>query len=168
MKRKLSPDDLLLWQSQLKGVKPLSKTAKSLEESSLPKKHKVPQRRQRPLEMKKSPPFPSGPLQDFGRKELRHLKIDGRLDMHGMTMDQGYNALERFLIQAQERGFKIVLIITGKGALSSENTLRRQLPRWITETALRPLVSFFHAPAKPQDGGQGACYIGVRRRSLKE
>lgn len=95
---------------------------------------------------------------------MRHLKIDGRLDMHGMTLDEGYAALERFLHYAQGQGFKIVLVITGKGAVSAENTLRRQLPRWIQETSLSPLVAFFHAPAKQQDGGQGACYIGVRKR----
>jgi DNA-nicking Smr family endonuclease len=114
---------------------------------------------------KKGGPISSTPLQGFGRKELRHLKIDGRLDLHGMTMDEGYDALERFLIHAQEKRFKIVLIITGKGAVNSENTLRHQMPRWIKERPVRHLVSGFHSPARPQDGGQGACYIGVRKRS---
>ncbi len=165
MKRKLPPEDLHLWQSQLKGVKPLSKRVNILEDTSLPKKLKAPQPQQRSLEIKRDGALPSGPLQDFGRKELRHLKIDGRLDLHGMTLDEGRDALERFLIRAQEKGFKTVLIITGKGAVSSENTLRRQLPRWINEKPLRHLVSGFHSPAKQQDGGQGACYLSVRKRS---
>ena len=164
MKRKLSSEDLHLWQSQLKGVTPLSKTIKAPEKSPLPKKPKVPHPQHRSLEVKKGLPIPSAPPQELGRKELRHLKVDGRLDMHGMTLDEGYAALERFLLYAQDKGFKIVLIITGKGALSAENTLRRQLPRWIQETPLRHLVSSFHASAKQSDGGQGACYIGVRKR----
>lgn len=164
MKRKLGPDDLRLWRSQLKDVKPLSKTVKIPEEPPTPKKHRLPQPQQRSFEVKGGTPFPMTPLQDLGRKELRRLKVEGRLDMHGMTMEEAYEALERFLTRAQEKGFKIVLIITGKGALGSENTLRRQLPRWIQETSLRHLVSSFHSPAKPQDGGQGACYIGVRKR----
>lgn len=164
VKGKLSPEELRLWQIQLKGVKPLSKTEKTQAAALSPKKPKPPQLEPRVLERKQGVSLPSEPLQDFGRKELRHLKIDGRLDMHGMTLNQGHEALERFLVRAQEQGFKIVLIITGKGALSSENTLRHQLPRWIKETHLRHLVTFFHAPAKQQDGGQGACYVGVRKR----
>src|ERR1700722_16220295 len=107
MKRKLSPEELRLWQAQLQGVAPLSKKNKVTEDSSLPKNPK---------------PIPTNQPQSFGRKELRHLKIEGRLDMHGMTMNEGYDALEQFLIRAQEKGFKTVLIITGKGPLSSENT----------------------------------------------
>ena len=162
MKRTLSPDELRLWHNQLKGVKPLSKEEKGQAAALSPQKPKPPQPQSRVLERKQGAPLPVEPLQDFGRKELRHLKIDGRLDMHGMTIDQGHEALERFLVRAQEQGFKIVLIITGKGAVSSENTLRHQLPRWIKETHLRHLVSFFHAPAKKEHGGQGACYLGVR------
>lgn len=164
MKKKIPPEDLQLWKNQLKDVKPLSKEEKRFAELSMPKRPKMPQPRPRSLEASSSVSKPPLPLQDFGRKELRHLKIDGRLDMHGMTMDEGYAALERYLRYAQGQGFKVVLVITGKGALNAENTLRRQLPRWIKETALAQFVSFFHAPAKQQDGGQGACYIGVRKR----
>ena len=164
MKQKLSPEDLRLWKSQLKDVKPLSKKGPIPEEPSLPKKSKPPQPQPRSLERKVSLPPSPAPLQDFGRKELRHLKINGRLDMHGMTKDEAYDALERFLKDAQEKGFKIVLIITGKGALHSENTLRHHLPRWINETPLRHLVSSFHSPAQPQHGGHGACYVGVRKQ----
>lgn len=164
MKRELSPEDLRLWKSQLKEVKPLVTEKKAREEPTLPKKPKSPQPYDRPLERKVGTSLPSIPLQDFGRKELRHLKIDGRLDMHGMTMDEAYDALEQFLVRAQERGFKIVLIITGKGALSAENTLRRQLPRWIKERPVSRLVSTLHHPAKSQDGGQGAFYLGLRKR----
>lgn len=165
MKKKLSLEDLQLWKNQLKDVKPLSKEEKGLKEPSPLKKSKLPPPRPRSLERPFFPVSrPSLPIQDFGRKELRHLKVDGRLDMHGMTLDEGYAALERYLSYAQEKGFKIILVITGKGALSAENTLRHQLPRWIKESAFRHLVSSFQAPAKQRDGGQGACYIGVRKR----
>lgn len=165
MKRKLSPEELHLWKAQLKDVKPLSKTGEIPEEAPAPKRQEPPQLACPSLEKKLTPP--SATIQDLGKREMRRLKIDGRLDMHGMSMDQAHAALEQFLIRAQERGFKIVLIITGKGALSSENTLRYQLPRWIKESSLAQRISSFHAPARPQDGGQGACYIGVRKRIIK-
>jgi DNA-nicking Smr family endonuclease len=47
--------------------------------------------------------------------------------------------------------------------MSSENTLRHQVPRWLKETPLRRLVVSLHHPAKVQDGGTGAFYVEVRR-----
>lgn len=167
MKRKISPEDLRLWQAQLKGVKPLSKAEKTPEAPPLSKEQKSPQHPPRSLEKKLAGPKPALPLQTFGRKERRRLTIGGRLDMHGMSMMEAHEALEKFLNHAQTKGFKIVLVITGKGALTSENTLRHQLPRWIKEPPFVSLIASFHSPAKPQDGGGGACYIGVRKRKVK-
>jgi DNA-nicking Smr family endonuclease len=163
MKRKLSPEELRLWQSQLKDTKPLAKKDKMappppevrIELRPKPKPLQKPSRSSVSL-----PP----PLQDVGKRELRRLKIDGRLDMHGMTQEEAYQALERFLYRARTRGWKFVLIITGKGNLSSENTLRSQLPRWVKETSLASLVTSLHYPAKLQDGGGGAYYLGVRKQ----
>jgi DNA-nicking Smr family endonuclease len=102
-------------------------------------------------------------LPSLGRKEIRRIKIEARFDMHGLTLHTGYEALERFFIGAQERGLKTVLVITGKGSMSAENTLRSQLPRWLQETPLRRFVSSLHHPARLQDGGTGAFYVEVRR-----
>jgi DNA-nicking Smr family endonuclease len=160
MKDKLTPEELHLWKLHMKDVKPLSRKVPQPEKPSAPK-IRVPQKP--PLKrIAKSPPSPVS-LQAFGRKNLRHLKVDARLDMHGMTLEGAYQALEQFLVRAQERGFKTVLVITGKGALSAENTLRHQMPRWLEETHLRHFITGFHHPAKPQDGGPGAFYVGVRR-----
>lgn len=161
MKDKLTPEELRLWKLNVKDVKPLSKKA-------LPKETPPPPKirlSQKPtLQKVPKSSLPVAPLQDFARKDLRHVKIDARLDMHGMTLDQGHQALERFLLKAQERGYKTVLVITGKGSIKTENTLRHQMPRWLEETALRRLITGFHYPAKPQDGGSGAYYVGVRKR----
>ena len=164
MKKTPTPDELKLWKAQLKDVVPLPQEKRVVKKAAVLKAPVDP--RPQPFERRPYAAVPALPPQEFGRKELRHLKVDGRLDMHGMTVDEGYAALERFLHYAQERGFSVVLIITGKGALSAENTLRRQLPRWIAETPLGHLIASFQAPAKQQDGGQGACYLKVRKRSF--
>jgi DNA-nicking Smr family endonuclease len=161
MKRKLSPEDLRLWQSQVQDIKPLPRTRKEPEDPAYPK---VPQPRQRrALKRDLDKPLPLSPPQSFGRKDLRCLQIEARLDLHGMTLEKGYQTLERFLLGAQDRGFKTVLVITGKGSLTAENTLRRHLPQWLEATHLRHLVSSLHHPAKLQDGGAGAFYVGIRR-----
>jgi DNA-nicking Smr family endonuclease len=99
------------------------------------------------------------------RRDVRRIKIDARFDMHGFSLEKGFEALARFLHRAQEKRFKTVLVVTGKGSLSAENTLRRNLPKWAEESPLRDLISALHHPAKIQDGGNGAFYIDVRSRN---
>jgi DNA-nicking Smr family endonuclease len=174
VKQKLPPDDLRLWKINTRDVKPLAKVEQKTEESpdvpSLPKKHTL----TNPARAQKSvAPLPPAPPPSLGRKELRRLKIEARFDMHGLSLKAGYDALEEFLRHAQGKGIKTVLVITGKGSMSAENTLRRQLPRWVEDTPLRQLVSALHHPAKLQDGGSGAFYVEVRRegksrRTVKE
>lgn len=165
MNRKLTPEELRLWKAQLKGVKLLPTTAQPPEKTEQDKiVNKPPVPPNSSLKKKRKEPPSSPPFQSFGRKEVRRMKIDARLDLHGLSLKEGYDTLERFLIHAQERGVKTILVITGKGSLSSENTLRHHLPRWIKETPLQSFVSFLHHPAKPQDGGAGAFYIGVRKK----
>lgn len=160
MKRKLSPEDIKFWKTQMRGVKPLPKTKIELEEPTeipIPKIGLI-------QEKAKRLPLSSAPLY-LGPKKMRHIKIDARLDLHGMTLEEGHDALESFLRRAQQKGFKAVLVITGKGSLSSERTLRRQLPQWLEEPPLRQFVTFLQHPAKQKDGGAGASYVGVKRKS---
>lgn len=161
MKKKLTPEDLKLWENIIKDVKPLHKLKPK--PIAAPKRESIPQNliHVRVTKLRSNSPQP------MSRKEFRHVEIEARLDMHGMTLNDAYQALERFLKRAQENGYRTVLIITGKGALSSENTLRRQLPRWLEEKPFRDLIVSFSHPVKPQHGGQGAFYVRVKRKPLK-
>lgn len=163
MTKKLTPKDRHLWKINTREVKPLCKsiTQNDLEPLSPPPtaasvKPIHPSRKQR------IPPHIHHP--PLKRKEIRRFKYEARLDMHGLTLEKGYQVLKQFLSAAQERGIKEVLIITGKGSLSEIRTLRHQLPRWVEEVPLRDLVLSLHHPAKLQDGGTGAFYIRVRRK----
>ena len=174
MKRKLTPEDLHLWKNYVKDVEVLVK-AKSETQANLPNLDKKVILRVRhrlsesisPCQSLRHGRETSAPPPALGRKEFRRVKVDGRLDLHGLTLEKAHQTLGRFLLRAQEQGFKIVLVITGKGSLTLENTLRCQLPRWLEEAPLRELVSSIHYPAKPQDGGQGAFYVGLRRSTKK-
>ncbi|VAW10984.1 hypothetical protein MNBD_ALPHA09-1151, partial [hydrothermal vent metagenome] len=44
------------------------------------------------------------------------IDVDGTLDLHGMTQSHAHMALRGFLIAAQARGDRLVLVITGKGS----------------------------------------------------
>lgn len=98
------------------------------------------------------------------------LPIEGRIDLHGMTVDEAGTALRRFLMMARAQGKRCVLVITGKGTRGpggEGGAIRRELPLWLNGPGLRPLVVAF-AQAHAKDGGSGAFYVYLRReRGIK-
>lgn len=92
------------------------------------------------------------------------LRIDGRIDLHGMTQAEAHAALTGYLRRAHHDARRCILVITGKGALSrGGGILRAAVPRWINERPLRDIVLALH-PAQPKDGGEGALYVLLKRR----
>ncbi len=62
------------------------------------------------------------------------VDIDARLDLHGLRQDAAHRALRAFIVGAQNRGARIVLVITGKGRTGDGDeagVLRRAVPRWL-------------------------------------
>jgi len=99
------------------------------------------------------------------RRSLENLKRgkmrpQARLDLHGMTRDEAFEELSRFIAAAQVRGVRVALIITGRSGV-----LREEVPRWLMVTALRPRILGI-AEAKPRDGGAGALYVMIRKVRL--
>ncbi|MBX9621270.1 MAG: Smr/MutS family protein [Alphaproteobacteria bacterium] len=160
-KRKLTPEEVRLWRNQLKDVNPLSKVKKIPEED----KKEIPLPSPQPSKassLKKVKP--TDVLQSFQRREVRQVQIEAQLDLHGLSLERAYDTLEQFLRRAQEKHFKTVLVITGKGSLSEEHTLRHQFPRWLEETPLKSMVSSYHNPARLHHGGAGAYYVRLRKK----
>lgn len=124
-------------------------------------------------------PPPSAELPPFDRRKARHIakgrvEIDARLDLHGMTQERAHGALRHFLQACHQRGCRTVLVITGKGGQtgggfhdhadrSERGILRRNVPRWLAEPDMAPLVVSFTAAAQ-RHGGDGALYIHMRSR----
>ena len=94
----------------------------------------------------------------FHRLVAGKLPIAGRIDLHGMRQAEAQPALVRFLHFSHHNGRRCVLVITGKSGV-----LRQEVPRWLNEEAVRPLVLSI-TPAKPADGGSGALYVLLKRR----
>ena len=113
----------------------------------------------------KRPPTPPTPA-PLDRRMLRRLErglypVSARLDLHGMDQAAAHRALVGFLVHAQGRGHRCVLVITGRGERSG-GVLRRAVPRWLLEppTAARVLG---WAEAGRVHGGEGALYVLLRR-----
>jgi DNA-nicking Smr family endonuclease len=94
------------------------------------------------------------------------VPVEARLDLHGLTQADAYRELRRFLVDAQARGLRHVLVITGKGRQPSETgeggVLRRAVPEWLRQPELRPYVAMVGAAAAGH-GGDGALYLRLAR-----
>ena len=99
------------------------------------------------------------------------MKLEARLDLHGLTRDQARSRLVQFLGGCQNRGYLWVLVITGKGQRNvnteepygaRSHTLRALVPQWLEDPSLRPVVSAY-TTAKSYDGGDGALYVRLKR-----
>ena len=108
------------------------------------------------------PRFHEHPAPAIGGHTEAHLRRgrlepEARIDLHGLTQEAAYRALLNFLSQAQAQGAKLVLVITGKGGV-----LRSQLPLWLGQPDLRPLVAGLNG-AHTRHGGAGAFYVLLRK-----
>ena len=122
-------------------------------------------------------PPPLAPLERRLKRDLARGRaiVDSVLDLHGMSQAEAHHALRGFLVQAQMQGFRLVIVITGKGARAARDdedwfhetgVLRRLVPHWLREPDLRSTVLGFEE-AGPGHGGAGALYVRLRRRDRR-
>lgn len=106
----------------------------------------------------------------FARLKRGKLRPEGKLDLHGMTMDQAHPALSRFILSSHASGKRLVLVVTGKGKHRDEGgpipvrhgVLRHNVPQWLAMAPLSALVLQI-SEAHLKHGGGGAYYIYLRR-----
>jgi len=101
------------------------------------------------------------------------LEPEARIDLHGMTVAQAHSALTGFILSAQARGLRLVLVITGKGRTMGrdhvapmpvrQGVLKHEVPQWLRSPPLAPLVLELRE-AHRGHGGSGAYYVYLRKR----
>ena len=179
--RLLSREELALWRHVTADVKPrVAAAARSLELAAAPEVGPKSAAAATPTVVaplpepttKPKPILPLAPLEKRLKRRLSAGKaqVDDVLDLHGMTQAQAHRALNAFLWRAAEDGARLVLVITGKGALSDEEggalergVLRRNVPHWLRAPELRAVVLSVEEAMRPH-GGAGALYVRLRRR----
>ncbi len=117
---------------------------------------------------------PAAPLRmdakAFARMSRGKLSPQARIDLHGLTLAAAYPQLIGFVLGAQARGLRLVLVITGKGRQSMEEgpvsrkhgVLRHQVPQWLVQAPLGSAVLQV-SEAHFRHGGSGAFYVYLRR-----
>lgn len=155
-----SEEDLRSWRESVADVAPLPPRDTVVP----PEKPPHTSRRRRQEDLPPAPPDAS-PLPKMTKGEFARI-ADGRhiptaiLDMHGMTQDQAFDALNTFLARAYAEGHHIVKAITGRGT-EGAGVLRQQFPHWLENESLRGYVRSYHEAA-PRHGGDGAWYVRIR------
>ena len=181
MKRPLSPDELKLWVSVLRTVRPAH--GRAIPELPAPPPAPAapaqppPGRAGAPVRPASRPaPVPRPPARPVPRFEPEPIEpgrqrrltrgrdpIEARIDLHGLDQFTAEDRLKAFLRQAQASGLRAVLVITGKG-MGGDGVIRRRAPEWLADPSLAGVVAGA-AAAHRRHGGEGAIYVALKRKS---
>jgi len=88
------------------------------------------------------------------------LATERRLDLHGRTAQRAFQALNAFIRTAHAEGVRCVEIVTGRGSGETGGVLRRELPFWLNQPDLRPLIL---AASHPHAANPGSVRLLLRR-----
>ena len=174
----LSPDDRRIWARVAGSVTPAKpkKSVRVVPGAAVVDPPAAPQARgpakPRAAAPAWTPPIPApnrprGHPEELEPRRQRRLSrerdpIEARFDLHGYGRFQAQDALTAFLMGAQARGYRSVLVITGQGRRGGTGVIRASVHEWLQSPALRGVVSGFASAAR-HHGGDGALYVTIRR-----
>ena len=179
--RKLTPEEKRLWNLYTQNVKAIARDSippnqngkKAAFEIKVPQQVKFKRNDQSRLSNHES-------LKDkdsnWGKKlKQGKVKIEGKIDLHGMTCAEAHQKLYDYLSRAQNNGKRAILVVTGKGGPkrnldqyrysefeNGHGILKREVPMWLSSGAMRHMIVSFQ-DARRQDGGAGALYVVLKR-----
>lgn len=191
-KRRLTEDELALWQVVANSVTPLkrrrTKKPAASEEGAVAKT--APAAKSPPGKQPKRPKGPSpvpastaaaakplppltptpapGAMPGIDKRQSERFRrgqmpIEGKIDLHGRTQAEAHDALQHFIERAFKAGKRQLLVITGKGMTQSKSgILKTNVPRWLNEAPMRRLILAI-SQARPEHGGEGALYVLLKR-----
>ncbi|AXI44611.1 DNA mismatch repair protein MutS [Sulfitobacter sp. SK012] len=190
-RRRLAPEEVALWQQVAERTERLNQTRSFDPDTALPAPPAPALRKAKSVIMGKPQPklkarpndlipaiddqIRKSPVamdqKSFGKLKRGKIKPEGRIDLHGMTLDRAHPTLTRFILSAHADGKRLVLVITGKGKQRDEGgpipvrhgVLRHQVPQWLKMPPLSSAVLQI-AQAHISHGGGGAYYVYLRRQ----
>ena len=191
MSRRLRAEEEELWSRVVETVSPLPgrrKTAPTAPAAKLPPPLPQPPAARReagPRRAATAPPAPAAAVAkphaetlDAGwdrRLSSGSLRPDLVIDLHGLRREEARHILYERVRDAEFRGLRVILVITGKGHMPgpspadlmegrpTRGAIRADLPRWLGEPGLTDRIAAVRR-AHPRHGGAGAAYLILKRR----
>jgi DNA-nicking Smr family endonuclease len=153
-------DDLHVWQEWTKDMTPLvQKTVVTLPKVVAP----LPKDVSWQVMEGWHAPVPQGPVSP--KRLTKKVIVEARVDLHGLTKKEAFEVVCQSVMKGIAKRCRVLLVITGKGPLSTVceggGVLKRSLPEWLEDPLLRPFIASY-APARPCDGGGGAFYVVLK------
>ena len=112
------------------------------------------------------------PNKDFNLPKIKK-EIVQTIDLHGFSLENANNVIEKFIVQCFEKGVKKIVVITGKGLRSKNNEnpyiskdlsiLKYSVPDFIRSNHNLMKIIKKVEEAGVKDGGQGAFYIYLKQ-----
>ena len=110
----------------------------------------------------------------YSRLKKGRLRPSKTLDLHGLRYEDAKFHVLTFIRSAYNDNQRLVLIITGKGKYTKNDTtyvskersgvLRQALPIWLKDNNIRSLILNFTS-AHFSHGGSGAFYVYLRKKT---
>jgi DNA-nicking Smr family endonuclease len=93
------------------------------------------------------------------------IKIDRRVDFHGMKLDEAFDLLVDVINRGYECGLRCILFITGKGrgSVNGKDTIKKSIIYWLKSPEIVGKI-IKYTEATQTDGGSGALYVLLRRK----
>ncbi len=139
-------DDLKIW---LEYIKEITKIDKNIRSSFAPRVK---------IRQEEIPPEPN-----YQQKRRKAYAIEAKVDLHGLTQEQAFEVLTRFIESCYQANKQYVLIVTGKGNIDQPGVIKLVVPRWLEYTELKQYVLSYSA-AKYELGGEGAVAVVLKRK----
>ena len=115
------------------------------------------------------------PNKDFDSESDINKKLIKTIDLHGFSLIDANNFIEKFIKECFENNVHKIIVITGKGLRSQNDKnpyiskdlsiLKNSVPKFIkSQLSLIKLIKEIKQ-ATIEDGGEGAFYIFLRKKS---
>ena len=113
-------------------------------------------------------------LIDKDHKKKINIKYStSSIDLHGYTLEQANQAIEKFIIKSFSEKINKLIVVTGKGIHSDNeknpyvskdlSILKYSVPEFITNNKRLMEMIYDIQDAKIEDGGSGAFYIHLKK-----
>jgi DNA-nicking Smr family endonuclease len=173
--RSLSPEEAELWARVTSTIQPLSRE-KAQPQAAEPVGKALPRVTSAPLKVRPAEPqqrpAARGHTLDGSWDRRLHsgaIEPDRVLDLHGMSLDTAWRAIDRGLDQAIARGERIVLLITGHHRPGDppvrRGAIRAAVNDWLAASRHASDIAAVRG-AHRRHGAGGSLYVILRRKAV--